>query len=362
MTNWGAPWMLILLLPLVPLVWWRWVRRAPHSAVRFSSVDWLKRHGSSFRTKARHLLPISRTLAIGLLVVCIARPQKGNEETRILSEGIAIQMVVDRSSSMQAMDFTVDGKPTDRLTAVKDVFKNFVLGGEDLGGRPDDLIGMVSFAGYADGSCPLTLDHSFLVQTLDQIEIVTERSEDGTAIGDGVALAVARLRELDRRRDVVEANRVKGKVIILLTDGENNAGDISPEKAAELADTFGIKIYTIGAGTTGFAPVPVQDPFGTIRMRPMRVTVDEETLKKMAAITGGRFWRATDTNSLKEIYTEIDKLEKTETEEKRYKQYVELATESVKLGSIPLPPLLAVVFALMAIEVLLANTALRKVP
>ena len=354
--------MLILLVLLLPLVWWRWARRSPHSAVRFSSVAWLKRHGGSLRTKARHLLPILRTLAVGLLVVCLARPQKGNEETRILSEGIAIQMVVDRSSSMQAMDFTVGGMPTDRLAAVKDVFRKFVLGEEDLGGRPDDLIGMVSFARYADGSCPLTLDHSFLVQTLDQVDIVQERAEDGTAIGDAVALAVERLRDLDRRRDVVEANRVKGKVIILLTDGENNAGDISPEKAAELANTYGIKMYTIGAGTSGFAPVPVQDPFGNVRMQPMRVTVDEATLKKMAAITSGRFWRATDTNSLQEIYAEIDKLEKTETEEKRYKQYAELATEGVKLGSIPLPPILAVVFGLMAIEVLLANTALRKVP
>lgn len=358
---WHSPWMLAL-LALLPLIWWRWLRRAPHSAVRFSSVEWLKRQGGSLRVKMRHVIPLLRTLTVGLLVVCLARPQKGNEETRVSSQGIAIQMLVDRSSSMMAMDFTAGGKPVNRLAAVKNVFKDFVLGGDELGGRPDDLIGMVSFAGYADSSCPLTLDHAFLTQTLDQIEIVDERSEDGTAIGDALALAVERLGDLDRRRDVVEANRVKGKVIILLTDGENNAGDISPEKAAEMAKTLGIKVYTIGAGTTGWAPMPVRDPFGVTRMERVRVSVDEETLKRMAGITGGRFWRAKDTNSLREIYTEINKLEKTETQEKRYMQYAELATEGVVLGSLDLPPLLALVFALLSVEILLVNTRLRKVP
>ena len=361
MTTWGAPWMLVL-LGLLPLIWWRWWRKAPHSAVRFSSIDWLKRHGRSYRTKTRNALPLLRTLSAGLLVVCLARPQKGNEETRIFSEGIAIQMVVDRSSSMQAMDFTLHGKRADRLTVVKDVFRNFVAGDGDLEGRPDDLIGMVSFARYADSSCPLTLDHSFLVQTLDDVHIAEERSEDGTAIGDGVALAVERLRDLDRRRDVVEANRVKGKIIILLTDGSNNAGDISPVKAAELAQEYGIKIYAIAAGTTGMAPVPVRDPFGGVTLQSYPVTVDEGTLKQMAGITGGRFWRATDTESLKEIYADIDQLEKTKTEEKRYMQFAELATERLRLGALSLPPLMAIVFSLLILEILLANTALRKVP
>lgn len=358
---WHTPWMLCLLV-LLPLIWWRWLRRAPHGCVRFSSVAWLKRQGASFRVKARHVIPLMRTLTVGLLIICLARPQKGNEETRVFSEGIAIQMLVDRSSSMKAMDFAVGGKRVDRLAAVKNVFKDFVLGGKELKGRPDDLIGMVSFAGFADSNCPLTLDHAFLIETLDDIEIVDERSEDGTAIGDALGLAVERLRDLDRRRDVVEANRIKGKVIILLTDGENNAGDISPEKAAELAKTYGIKVYTIGVGTTGVAPMPVPDPFGGIDLRRVRVTVDEDTLKRIAGITGGRFWRATDTNSLREIYTEINALEKTKTEEKRYMQFAELATEGVRLGSFNVPPLLAFVFGLLAAEILLVNTRFRKVP
>jgi len=358
---WHTPWMLVLLCT-VPLIWWRWRRRSSHAAVRFSSIDWLKRHGGSLRVRARVLIPMLRALAVALLIVCLARPQKGNEETRIFSEGIAIQMLVDRSSSMMAMDFTVDGKRVDRLAAVKNVFKDFVLGADGLTGRPDDVIGMVSFAGYADNDCPLTLDHSFLIDTLDQIEIVDERSEDGTAIGDAIALAVERLRDLDRRRDIVETNRVTSKIMILLTDGVNNSGDIAPEKAAEIAKTYGIKIYTIGAGTTGNAPMRVRDPFGVIRMTTQPVIIDEKTLKQIASVTGGRYWRATDTNSLREIYSEINQLEKTKTEEKRYMQYAEIATEGLRAGSLHLPPILAVVLALLAIEIVLVNTRLRKVP
>lgn len=353
---------MLSLLVLLPLIWWRWLVRQPHSAVRFSSISWLKHQGGSFRVKSRHILPMLRTMSVGLLIVCLARPQKGNEETRIFSEGVAIQMVVDRSSSMQAMDFNVGGRPVDRLTAVKKVFEEFVMGDEGLGGRPDDLIGMVTFAGYADGQCPLTLDHAYLVSTLSQIEIVGERSEDGTAIGDAIALAVLRLGDLDRKRGVLEANKIKSKIIILLTDGESNRGEIPPAKAAELAATDGIKIYTIGAGTTGIAQIPVPGPFGDTVLQRIRVTVDEETLKQIASTTGGRFWRATDTDSLREIYAEIDLLEKTETEEKRYMQYAEIATEGLDLGWVNVPPILVIVLIAVALEILLANTRFRKIP
>lgn len=364
--TWREPWMLVLLVLLVP-VWWRWVRRQPHAAVRFSSLAWLRRQGGGRRVKMRLVVPMLRSLAVGLLVVCLARPQKPNQETRIYSEGIAIQMLVDRSSSMMAMDFSIEGRQVNRLAAVKKVFKEFVLGGEDLEGRPDDLVGMIAFAGYADSKCPLTLDHAFLVETLDQTEIVSPeegREEDGTAIGDAIALSVERLADLDRRRETASARTIKSKIMILLTDGENNRGDFTPEKAAELAASQGIKIYTIGAGTTGFAPVPMRDPFGTLVMRPQRVSIDEETLKRIASITGGRYWRATDTESLREIYAEIGELEKTKTEEKRYFQYAELATESVRMGGrgVTLPPVLAVAAALLALEVLLVNTRFRKVP
>ncbi len=361
---WRYPWSLGLLLLLVP-IWWRWLGRKPHAAVRFSSITWLQEQGRSWRIKTRHLLPVLRTVTVGLLVVCLARPQQPNQETRIFSQGIAIQMLVDRSSSMRAMDFHIEGRRVDRLAAVKKVFKEFVLGADDLAGRPDDLIGMITFAGYADSRCPLTLDHAFLVETLDQTGIVSPeegRDEDGTAIGDAIALAVERLRDLERRRQVTPTRKIKSKIMILLTDGENNRGDFSPQKAAELAAAFGIKIYTIGAGTTGIAPMPVRDAFGAVHMQPTRVSIDEATLKQVASITDGRYWRATDTESLREIYAEINELEKTETEEKRYFQYAELATEAVRIRGLRIPPLLAIVGAALALEIIMANTRLRKVP
>ncbi len=361
--TWRDPWMLCLLVLIVP-IWWRWLRRAPHAAVRFSSITWLRAQGGSLRVLARLLLPLLRTLSVGLLVVCLARPQQPNQETRVLSEGIAIQMLVDRSSSMLAMDFRIEGEPVDRLEAVKKVVREFVLGSDDLDGRPDDLVGMITFAGYADSKCPLTLDKAFLVETLDQTEIVSAkegREEDGTAIGDAIALAVERMRDLDRRRSENSAARIKAKIVILLTDGENNRGDFSPQQAAELAAKYDIKIYTVGAGTTGMAPMPMNTAFGRV-LRQVPVTIDEETLRQIADVTGGQYWRATDTDSLREIYAEIDAREKTETEEKRYFQYAELATERLQLGWITLPALLPIVAALLALEVLLMNTWLRKVP
>lgn len=361
--TWHDPWMLLLMVLLVP-IWYGWAARKTYSAVRYSSVAWLKRQGASWRVRTRWVIPLLRTAAVGLLIACLARPQQPNQETKVFSEGIAIQMVADRSGSMQAMDFTINGQRVDRLKAIKSVVKDFVLGGKDLAGRPDDLIGLISFAAYADSKCPLTLDHSFVMDALDQTEIVSQeegREEDGTAIGDAIALAVERLADMDRRRQEASARKINSKVIILLTDGENNKGDFQPDKAAELAAAKGIKIYTIGTGSTGVAPMPVRDAFGT-HLVPMQVSIDEDTLKKIAQTTGGRYWRATDTDSLRHVYEEIDKLEKTKTEEKRYFQYAELATESVKIGGVAWPPLLVVTAAALALEVLLANTRYRKVP
>ena len=272
--------------------------------------------------------------------------------------------IVIVTSSMDARDFRIGGQPVSRLTAVKDVFKDFVLGGEGLQGRTDDFIGMTTFAAYADSQCPLTLDHAFLIETLEQVAIVSPeegRHEDGTAIGDAIALAVERLRDLERPREVTEANRIKSRIMILLTDGENNRGDISPVQAAELAQAFDIKIYTIGAGTKGVAMMP-QQQFGLTRLVPVRVSIDEETLKRIADITGGRYFRATDTNSLREIYAEIDSLEKTETEQKRYMRYAELATQSAHWAGWKMPPLLPVVLALLGMEIVLVNTSFRKIP
>jgi Ca-activated chloride channel family protein len=195
------------------------------------------------------------------------------------------------------------------------VFRDFVLGKDGAGqGRDDDTIGLVAFAGYADSLCPLTLDHGNLTVLAEDLEIVKQRSEDGTAIGEGLALAVERLRK----------DPSKSKVIILLTDGVNNRGTVSPMQAAELATAENIKVYCIGAGTQGFAPVPQHDPFsGRIVLRRAYVEIDEQTLKEIADKTGGRYFRATDIDSLTEIYREIDQLERTKVTELRYLQYHE---------------------------------------
>ena len=362
--TWKNPWALCLLVFVLP-IWWRWLDHRWHLAVRFSSVEWLKRQSRSMRATGQVAIPLIRTLTLGLLVVCLDRPQRLHQETKVVSEGIAIQMLVDRSSSMQAMDFTLEGRPADRLAAVKKVFKEFVQGGGDLDGRPNDLVGMIAFAGYADSRCPLTLDHTFLIEALDRTEIVLperRREEDGTAIGDAIALAVERLEDLERRRGLPAASKIKTRIVILLTDGENTAGDLSPEKAAKLAAACGIRIFTIGMGTTGVAPMPVRDPSGSATMQPMRVTIDEATLRHIAEVTGGRYWRATVTESMRAICSQIDKLEKTKIEEKQYFQYAEAATETVPIGRLTMPPLLSIVAGLLALEVLLVNTRLRKVP
>jgi Ca-activated chloride channel homolog len=363
--TWNQPWMLLLCVLVVP-IWWRWFARGAHGAIRFSSVNWFRRRGGGLRVRLRVLLPLFRTLAVLLLAVCLARPQEPNQETRIFSEGIAIMMLVDRSSSMLAMDFSVNGEPVDRLTAVKKVFEEFVVGdGDELEGRPDDLVGMITFAGFADSKCPLTLDHGFLLEALKQTEIVSAsegREEDGTAIGDAIALGVERLEDMDRRRRLDPTRKIKSKIMILLTDGESNRGEIEPLKAAELAANRGIKVYTIGAGTTGRAYVRVKNRFGGESLQSMRVSIDEDTLRAIAETTGGRYRRATDTDSLREIYAEIDELERTETEEKRYFQYAEFATEWIRLGGVTIPPLLGVVLLLVVCEVVLMNTVLRKVP
>jgi len=365
--------MFLTLLVLLPLVGWRWSRRKRRTAIRFSTLGPLRAAGTTWAVRARYVVPGLRMLAVGLLIVCLARPQKGDEETRIFSEGIAIQLLVDRSSSMLAEDFSIEGERVNRLEAVKAVAASFVLGDakSDLPGRPNDLVGMIAFAGFADSFCPLTLDHAYVAETLAQTEIVdpANRDEDGTAIGDALALAVLRMRDLAKHREAMQLNRVKSKVMVLLTDGEQTRGDLTPEKGAELAKAEDIRVYTIGVGTRGMAPMPSVDLFGRKRMVPTPVSIDEETLKRVAQITGGEYFRATDTDSLRRIYARIDELEKTETEEKRYLQTAELATQAVTLDVSWLPgwlrttpPLLLVVLGLLAIEVVLANTRFRRIP
>ena len=352
------PWFL-LLLPLAALGFWRLWRRRP--TLRFSAAARAREAGPGVVARLRWLPFALRVLTLALLVLCVARPVRLNENTRTITEGVAIQLVVDRSSSMLAMDFERQGRAVDRLTALKDVVDRFVQGGGGLPGRQDDLVGLVTFARHADSISPMTLDHEWLLAALRDLRPAEPGSgEDGTAIGDGVALGAEKLRDATEQRGD-ESRRIKSKVLVLLTDGENNAGDIEPMTAAELCQTLGIRLYTIGMGTRGMAPMPVKTPFG-IQMARQPVTIDEDLLRAMAERTGGQYFRATDSRSLDGIYAKIDELEKTVTEQKRTVQAKDLAVDSFRLGSVPLPPVLALAMTALLLEVAIAHTRWRTLP
>ena len=355
-------WLLLLVL-LLPLLWWHKRGGRRRSAVLFSSLEPLVEAGTSWAVRLRWLVPALRAGALTLLVICLARPQKADEHTRIFTEGIAVQLVLDRSGSMLAMDFEVDGRAVSRLDAVKQVVEEFVAGGDNLPGRPDDLIGLISFATYADSLCPLTLDHGHLIEAVRQTKVSWAEEDRATAIGDAIALGVERMASVEERRKLGTA-RIKSKVMVLLTDGESNVGDIDPLTAAKMAAAFDITIHTIGAGTdAALAPVPTIDPFSGERvMRRVPVSIDEETLRSIAELTGGEYFRATDSDSLERVYAGIDELERTKIEERRYTDYKEMTVESVRLGGLTLPPLLAVVVVLLAAEIILANTRFRSLP
>ena len=352
----ASPWYFLLLL-LVPLVAWRLFAPRRRTAVRFSSLSLAKQLTPTLRQRLAWLPGALTIAAVLAMIVGLAQPREGREQSVTDSEGIAIEMVVDRSGSMQAMDFQVDGEQVDRLTAIKNVAGKFVAGGDKLKGRFSDLVGLVVFAGYADGETPPTLDHAFLVSQLNNTQIVTNRSEDGTAIGDALSLAVEKLNALDAR----QKEKVRSKVIILLTDGENNAGQLDPIQAAELAETMSIKVYTIGVGTKGQAPMPVQDPFTGRTVRQMvPVSIDEETLTKVASLTGGKYFRATDTDSLEKIYNEIDQLEKSKVEAQHFVDYRELAIQPYTSAGFSVPPVLLIAFMLLAARFLLQQTWFRE--
>ena len=324
--RFGSPWAWLLLIPFFAVVLLS--RRREQPAALYSSVELLKSLPITFAQRVRRVLPGLKVIGLILVIAALARPQLGREEFRIRTEGIAVQMCIDRSGSMQALDFPVDGQQVDRLTAVKSVFRDFVAGNDDFAGRPDDLIGLVAFGGFATALCPPTLDHGALLDVLqgveipkpirdDQGRIINERllqEEQATAIGDALALAVDRLKDLDS----------KSKVIVLLSDGENTAGVISPEDAADAAAQFGIKIYAVGVGTTGMAPYPGVDIFGRSVLQAQPVRLDEATLKLLAEKTDGQYFNAQDTEALKQVYTEIDQLEKTEVEGRLYTEYREV--------------------------------------
>lgn len=324
------PWVLILLV-LLPLVLGRRGRR--EAAVRYPSLAVLRAVAPGGGGGRRVVLALLRAVALVLLVVALARPQVGSAETRVHREGVDVVLAVDVSGSMLAEDFTLGNARASRVDVVKSVVKEFVTA------RPEDRIGLVLFAARPYTQCPLTLDHGWLLQNLDQAKV--GMIEDGTAIGSALATAVNRLRP----------STARSKFVVLLTDGQNNAGRITPQTAAEAAAAIGVKVYTVGAGTRGLAPYPTQDFFGNKVYRPMQVDIDEDVLKKIAATTHGRYFRATDTASLRDVYKEIDRAEKTAFEAPEFLDYRELY-----------PWLAWPALALVLVEIVLAETVLRRLP
>lgn len=330
-------------------------RRASARALVFSSVDDLRALPVSAWQRLRAILPWLRGAGLLLVVGALARPQRGVEETRVRVEGIDILMAIDRSGSMAAMDFVEDGERVTRLDAVKSVFRRFVAGDDRYEGRTDDRIGLVVFGGYAEQRCPLTLDHGALLDILGGVRIPGEGlspeearlaarivpDEGDTAIGDGLARAVAGLRDSD----------AESRVVILLSDGENRSGVLTPEQAAALAEQEGVRVYTIGIGSNGLAPFKVIDQFGRTGFRTNPVVLDEATLRRIAETTGGRYFNARDRDSLEAVVEEIDRLETGTREGVVYTDYRELFAV-----------LLAPGIVLLVLERLLAVTRLLRVP
>lgn len=293
--TYAHPELFYLLLVLIPIIAWYVFRQKKFSAsIQISTIKGLAGAPKTWKHYLRHILFVIRILVIALLIVVLARPQSTENWENTSTEGIDIVMAIDVSTSMLARDL----KP-DRLEAAKDVATKFIAG------RPYDRIGLVVFSGESFTQCPLTTDHAVVTNLLRETQ--TGILEDGTAIGNGLATSVTRLKESD----------ALSRVIILLTDGENNRGEIPPLTAAEIAKTFDIRVYTIGVGTEGTAPYPVQTPFGT-RIQQVPVKIDEESLQSIADITDGKYFRATDNESLKLIYDEIDLLEKSKIETNQF--------------------------------------------
>jgi len=322
------PTYLYLLLLLIPLIgWYVWKIRTTQASLQIPSSQAFTAKVATLKVYLRHLPFALRTVAIAFLIVVLARPQSTNKWQNVNTEGIDIMLVMDISTSMLAQDF----RPN-RVEASKDVAAAFI------NGRPNDNIGLVVFAGESFTQCPLTTDHTVLLNLFKDIHC--GMIEDRTAIGLGLANAVSRLRD----------SHAISKVIILLTDGVNNAGEIAPITAAEIAKAFGIRVYTIGVGTMGEAPHPQQTPFGT-RLVNRPVEIDEPMLKQIAAITEGQYYRATNNTNLRGIYTEIDQLEKTKISVQEYSKKQE------EYKNIAL-----IVFLLLLLEVLLKYTLLKKIP
>ena len=324
------PWLLLFFL-MVPFLTIRG-KGKQQATISYSSIDTLQAIRSA-RVEILSILPLAlRMFAISLLVLALARPQEGYKSTEILSVGVDIMLALDTSGSMQALDFIKDEKRDTRLAMVKDVVSQFI------DNRPNDRMGMVVFGSEAYTQCPLTLDQGILKSFLSKLDI--GMAGDSTAIGSAIGIAVKRLKDL----------KSKSKVIILLTDGRNNAGSLPPLQAAQTAKAFGIKIHTIAVGTLGKAPFLVNSIFGQ-RYVYQQVDIDEDTLKKISDLTGGQYFRATDLESLKTIYKQIDEMEKSEVKVIDHSEYTELFHYFL------IPGLL-----ILLLEILLSNTTLRRIP
>jgi Ca-activated chloride channel family protein len=321
---------LLALLPLVLL--WRG-RKGSVAALEYSNIAIARTIARDTRSRAGRWLWLLPVLAGVFMVLGLARPQLAHGHTEVTASGIDIMLGLDVSGSMQALDFKIGDQRVNRIDVVKSVVSKFI------DERPDDRIGVLAFAGAPYLVSPLTLDHDWLQQNLDRVTV--GGVDDGTAIGSAIATGVNRLRD----------SHAKSKILILLTDGMNNAGKLSPEAAAEAAKALGVKIYTIAVGVRGEAPVPVKDEFGNTRLVMAKVDVDERTLQQVSALTGGAFYRATDTDSLKRIYDQINRLEKTT----QVAQHFDHVQELYALALFPALALLGLGFGL-------ENTRFRRLP
>jgi Ca-activated chloride channel family protein len=317
--------LMILLVPVI--IWYIWKDREANAAIRFSTIKGFEGEGRTFKYWLRYILFAMRLMILALIIIVLARPQSVNKWQDVNTEGIDIIIALDISGSMLAQDF----KP-DRIEASKAVATEFISG------RPTDRIGLVVYSAESFTQCPLTTDHAVLINLFHDIK--SGMIEDGTAIGMGLANAVSRLKD----------SKAKSKVIILLTDGVNNRGSIAPLTAAEIAKTFNIRVYTIGVGTQGTAPAPVQTPYG-VQIRQVPVEIDEQILRQIASTTDGKYFRATDNQKLVEIYKEIDQMEKSKIDVREYskkeEQYLAFGLSAA---------------ILLLLEITIRKTVLKNIP
>lgn len=352
--RFADPLWLLAAIPFLAVLLWR-VRRQERQAVLFSAVGLLREIRPTVRQRLLILVPI--LIGAGGLgaIVAMARPQSGEEDYRVHGEGIDMVLCLDRSGSMAAMDFTLNRKRVDRFTVVKQIFRDFILGNDHYSGRPDDRVGLITFGGYVDTLCPLTLDHEALAETLEMVNIPEPLrdargriisndildEETATAIGDALVTAVERL----------ESSGARSRVVVLLSDGKQNTGAVSAEEAAAIAKKKGIRVYTIGIGSTGFVPFPQYGPDGQKVLVNQPMELDEGTLRQIASATGADYFNARSTGALDEICRKIDELEKTEHTERVFTRYNELYFPWLAWGA-----------ALLAVGVVLNFTWLKTTP